>query len=114
MVGSVAQLCSSALFPSITRIVYILIPVALILAQTSLVRASICEALVVQRFWVFRPSVRKTMYLSIPDEGAVPSVSGSLEVSACQPQTKPMVRLVLPYAFIWSTLALSAVQSDVS
>src|SRR5262245_874573 len=86
-------------------------PSALILLQTNLVRASISAALVVKRFCVLRPSVRNTMYLSMVFAGALPSVSGTFGVSACQPHTRPMVRLVLPSAFILPSVCLAAAQS---
>ena len=40
------------------------------------------------------------MTLSVSGLGDVPSVIGEFGVSACQPQARPMVTLVVPVGFI--------------
>src|SRR5262245_18504367 len=114
MLGLLAQDCSSAWLPSITRIVKIRIPAFLMLLQTSLLRASMSAGFVVQRFWVLRPAVRNTIYFSVSFDGGRPSGSGMPAESACHPHTRPMVRLVLPSAFIFSSICLAALKSSVS
>src|SRR5436305_14250957 len=84
---------------------------ALMLSHAARVRASMTDELWLQRFCVLSPSVKSTITLSRSGAGAAASGKGMLAVSACQPHTRPTVMLVLPAAVIWSTLALSAVQS---
>src|SRR5689334_16016966 len=84
--------------------------VVLMLLHRAVARASIDEPLVLQRFWVFWPSVRRMITLSRSDAGADPSGNGMLGVSACQPHTRPTVMLVLPAAVMPSILVLSASQ----
>src|SRR6476659_1074362 len=114
MLEAVAQPCSSAALPSITRTVNILILAALMLSQTAAVRASICDGLVVERFAVLSPSVSRMMTLSTSGRTVWPWVSGSPGVKACQAQTAPIVTVVVPDGVIESTLASSAIQSPVS
>src|SRR5688500_15843545 len=87
---------------------------ALMLAQASLVRLSIDDELVVQRFLVLSPSVSRMMTLSRVGSGAAATVNGALAVSACHAQTRPIVTLVRPFGVIASTVERSAVQSLVS
>src|SRR4051794_17040310 len=86
---------------------------ALTLSQALLVRASITEAVELQRFWVFSPSVIRMMTLSrsVAAAGALNGATGDINWKA---QARPMVTLVLPVGFIWSILAFSAVQSSES
>src|SRR5688572_1906078 len=86
---------------------------ALTLSQAFCVRASIADALEVQRFWVFSPSVIRTMTLSKSVAGAG-ALNGSFGDSNWKPQDSPMVTLVLPAGVIASIRALSAVQSSLS
>src|SRR5687768_14844688 len=83
---------------------------ALTLSQAFCVRASIAEALELQRFWVFSPSVIRMMTLSRSVAGGG-ALNGSTGDSSWKPQARPMVTLVLPAGLIWSILAFSAVQS---
>src|SRR5262245_10016894 len=90
---------------------------ALMFWQTSLVRSSIAVWLVTFVLFEFfhdsvlSPSVRMMITLSRSVAGAAASESGAFCVSACQPQTRPMVTFVLPFGLIRSTLAFKAVQS---
>src|SRR5262245_5952209 len=81
------------------------------LLQVASVRASIEAWFVYLRLLVFSPSVSRTMTCWVP-AGRAAALTGSPGVCTCQPQTRPMVWLVLPAATISSTLALSAVQSE--
>src|SRR5262245_33277427 len=80
------------------------------LLHTVLVRASMSAGESVKRFWVLRPSVKRMMTCRV-SAGGGGGLSGTPGVSACQPQTSPMVWLVMPFATIWSILAFNAVQS---
>src|ERR1700750_2463269 len=114
MFGLVAQFLSSVVLPSITRTVLILVFAALALGQAVAVRASIADSLDDQRFCVLVPSVSSTITLSLSGAGSDPSGSGRVEVSECQPKTRPMVTLVLPDAAMASILLLRLVQPVVS
>src|SRR3954470_4605202 len=81
------------------------------LVQVASVRASIVAWFVLERLFVFRPSVSRMMTCWVP-AGSGGALTGSPVDWTCQPQTRPMVWLVLPAATISSTLALSAVQSE--
>src|SRR5947209_19160740 len=83
---------------------------AFALVHASEVRASMLDSLLLQRFCVLVPSVSSTITLSLSGAGSEPWVSGRFGVSECQPQTRPMVTLVLPDACIASILAFRLVQ----
>src|SRR4051812_50204835 len=73
---------------------------ALTLSQALLVRASIVEAVELQRFCVFSPSVINTMTLSRSGAGGG-ALNGSTGEINWKPQARPMVTLVLPAGGIW-------------
>src|SRR5260221_13001478 len=83
---------------------------ALILLQRIFCRASIEAWSVYQRSCVFRPSVSRRVicYTSGPLTGAFIRCPFD---NACHAQASPIAWLVLPLGVIWSTFALSALQS---
>src|SRR3954468_22212056 len=83
---------------------------ALILLQRIFCRASIEAWSVYQRFCVFRPSVSRMM-ICCTSGSLTGAFSGCPFDNACHAQASPIAWLVLPLGVIWSTFALSALQS---
>src|SRR5581483_9992428 len=89
-------------------------PVALTASQAAVVRGSIRDCVLVQRFCVLSPSVRMMRYfVRFSVAYAAPCEKGRVQVgeSIWNAQSRPIVTLVLPTAFMELILPCSVVGS---